>query len=78
LLTPPERAYSCRDSNPRWGIVQWQVIMHLDNAGLQLKFKSRVIFLIFAAPIVIIFAFGTLKYLSPKAYYFLIIEDGPI
>src|SRR5665811_2026667 len=20
LLTPPERAYSCRDSNPRWGI----------------------------------------------------------
>src|SRR5680860_927451 len=26
LLTPPERAYSCRDSNPRWGILQWQVI----------------------------------------------------
>src|SRR5680860_131932 len=25
LLTPPERAYSCRDSNPRWGILQWQV-----------------------------------------------------
>src|SRR5665811_2436429 len=28
LLTPPERAYSCRDSNPRWGILQWQVRWH--------------------------------------------------
>src|SRR6266508_469372 len=25
LLTPPERAYSCRDSDPQWGILQWQV-----------------------------------------------------
>ncbi len=25
VLTPPERAYSCRDSNPRWGILHWQV-----------------------------------------------------
>ena len=25
-LTPSERAYSCRDSNPRWGILQWHVI----------------------------------------------------
>src|SRR5680860_947823 len=32
LLTPPERAYSCRDSNPRWGILQWQVILyHMDE-----------------------------------------------
>src|SRR5680860_1265108 len=29
LLTPPERAYSCRDSNPRWGILQWQVTCEL-------------------------------------------------
>lgn len=25
LLNPPDRAYSCRDSNPRRGKVQWQV-----------------------------------------------------
>ena len=25
MRTPPERAYSCRDSNPRWGILQGQV-----------------------------------------------------
>jgi hypothetical protein len=25
LRNPPERAYSCRDSNPRWGILQGQV-----------------------------------------------------
>ena len=24
LFTLPERAYSCRDSNPRWRILQWQ------------------------------------------------------
>src|SRR5665811_2227074 len=34
LLTPPERAYSCRDSNPRWGILQWQVIGYL-GGGVQ-------------------------------------------
>ena len=32
LLTPPERAYSCRDSNPRWGILQWQVTRWLEPA----------------------------------------------
>src|SRR5680860_559926 len=31
LLTPPERAYSCRDSNPRWGILQWQVTVSTEN-----------------------------------------------
>src|SRR5665811_600598 len=34
LLTPPERAYSCRDSNPRWGILQWQVKAY-QNLGLR-------------------------------------------
>src|SRR5665811_1869949 len=46
LLTPPERAYSCRDSNPRWGILQWQV----NGADTQVEGPKR------SEPVVVTFA----------------------